>query len=123
MDQSDTYISQLPFEDVFDLAYLGADATSKGADACDDWETFCGSVTSLNGVSRWAAQPGASSPMPRNSASCTTSYSLPPDFSVAEISGPSYIPSSAMERSPTSSCPRFSEDSENGEPAVDLSMY
>ncbi|KAJ7239101.1 hypothetical protein C8J57DRAFT_1565429 [Mycena rebaudengoi] len=39
------------------------------------------------------------------------------------MSGPSHILSSEMESSPDSSCPRFSDGSENCEPAIDLSTY
>ncbi|KAF7357306.1 hypothetical protein MSAN_01326100 [Mycena sanguinolenta] len=56
---------QLPFNNEFDL---GADTTLKVQDARDDWEKFCGSVTSINGVSRWAPRLDPLSLMPNNSA-------------------------------------------------------
>ncbi|KAF7347984.1 hypothetical protein MSAN_01750500 [Mycena sanguinolenta] len=54
---------QLPFNNGFDLD-LGADTTLKVQDARDDWEKFCGSVTSINvcwraHLTRRALGPGA----------------------------------------------------------------
>ncbi|KAF7339241.1 hypothetical protein MVEN_02001900 [Mycena venus] len=85
---------------------ISADATTGVPNACDDWEKFCATVTSMNGGC-------PSSQMPDNPASCATPYSLPLDFNVAELLAPSTIPSNAMESSPDPSLLQFPDNSEN----------
>ncbi|KAJ6449078.1 hypothetical protein C8R45DRAFT_1224512 [Mycena sanguinolenta] len=110
------FSEQLPIHDGF---YLDVDADATKVTDADDWEKFCHSMTSINDGSQWGS-PAGSSPIPTSSASCSTSFSLSSAFSASEISGSS---SSAMGSSPGAAYRRFSDDSENCEPAVDQRMY